>query len=94
MQENTIVKGILAYLRSRDDCFCWKEHGGMYGTAGLPDIVCCYKGKFVAFEVKQPKGKVTDLQRRTIEQINSAGGAAMVVRSVDEVKERLRDLEV
>lgn len=93
MQENTIVKGILAYLRSRDDCFCWKEHGGMYGTAGLPDIICCYKGRFIAFEVKNAKGKVTELQKWTMGQINSAGGAAMVVRSVDEVKTRLRDLE-
>ncbi len=93
MQENTIVKGILAYLRSINDCFCWKEHGGMYGTAGLPDIICCYKGKFIAFEVKNAGGKVTELQKRTMGQINAAGGAAMLVRSVDEVKTRLRDLE-
>ena len=91
MQENTIVKGILAYLRSLNDCFCWKEHGGMYGTAGLPDIICCYKGRFIAFEVKNAKGKVTELQKRTMGEINSAGGEAMIVRSVDEVKARLRD---
>ena len=91
MQENAIVKGILAYLRSLNDCFCWKEHGGMYGTAGLPDIICCYKGRFIAFEVKNAKGKVTELQKRTMGEINSAGGEAMIVRSVDEVKARLRD---
>ena len=33
--------------------FCFKMHGGRYLTAGVPDIICCYKGKFVAFEIKQ-----------------------------------------
>lgn len=26
----------------------------MYGIAGIPDIICCYKGHFVALEVKTP----------------------------------------
>ena len=57
MKESDIVKAILKYLKTEPDCFCWKEHGGMYGTAGIPDIICCYRGKFVAFEVKTEKGK-------------------------------------
>lgn len=24
----------------------------MYGTAGIPDVIVCYRGRFVAFEVK------------------------------------------
>ena len=39
MKETDIVKAIMKYLRTVPGCFCWKEHGGMYGTAGIPDIV-------------------------------------------------------
>ena len=43
-------------------CFAWKEHGGMYGTAGIPDIIACVDGRFYAFEVKTETGKPTKLQ--------------------------------
>lgn len=88
--EKTIVNKILKFLKSLDHCFCWKEHGGMYGTAGIPDIICCYQGDFIAFEVKRPGGNATILQRRTLERINKAGGCANVVSSVEEVKLILR----
>lgn len=58
----------------------------MYGTAGLPDIIACVNGRFVAFEVKAPSGKTTKLQEATIRKILKAGGVAAVIRSVDEVK--------
>lgn len=86
MRENAIVKAILGYLRGLDRVFCWKEHGGQYGTAGVPDIICCCEGKFVALEVKVPGNKPTELQKRTLEAIEAAGGVAAVVHSVDEVK--------
>lgn len=54
MKEKTITNKILKYLKEQPCCFAFKEHGGAYGTAGIPDILCCYKGKFVAFEVKTP----------------------------------------
>ena len=86
MKENDIVKAILKYLKTVPHCFSWKEHGGMYGTAGIPDIITCIKGKFVAFEVKTEIGKTTALQDATIRKINAAGGTAVVVRSVAEVR--------
>ena len=58
----------------------------MYGTAGIPDIIACINGKFVAFEVKTEIGKTTALQDATIRKINAAGGTAVVVRSVAEVR--------
>ena len=41
MRESDIVKAIMKYLKTVPGCFCWKEHGGMYGTAGIPDIIAC-----------------------------------------------------
>ena len=89
MKENDIVRAILKYLKTVSGCFAWKEHGGMYGTAGIPDIIACVNGGFYAFEVKTPVGKTTALQDATIRKIRKCGGQAFVVRSVDEVKEIL-----
>lgn len=86
MKENDIVKSILKYLKTVPSCFAWKEHGGMYGTAGIPDIIACINGLFYAFEVKTPIGETTALQDATIRKIQASGGRAFVVRSVDEVK--------
>lgn len=53
-------------------------HG--YGRSGVPDIVCCINGKFLAIECKAGKGEPTALQQREINQIQQAGGMAMVVK--------------
>ena len=86
MLEKDIVAAIMRYLKTVPARFAWKEHGGMYGTSGLPDIVCCVNGRFVGLEVKTSDGKVTKLQEVTLAKIQAAGGAGAVVRSVDEVK--------
>lgn len=53
-------------------------HG--YGRSGVPDIICCIKGKFLAIECKAGKGEPTELQKREMNQIQTAGGMAMVVK--------------
>lgn len=86
MKEADIVRMILKYLKTVPGCFSWKEHGGMYGTAGIPDIIACINGTFYAFEVKTETGKTTALQEATMRKITDCGGKAYVVRSIDEVK--------
>ena len=90
VKESVIVRSILKHLKSMPDCFAWKEHGGMYGTAGVPDIICCIDGRFFAFEVKNETGVPTALQEATIRRINAAGGVAVIVRSVEEVAGEIR----
>lgn len=89
MKESDIVKAIMKFLKTVPRSFAWKEHGGMYGTAGIPDIIACIDGKFYGFEVKTDIGKTTGLQEATIRKINRAGGTAVIVRSVDDVKSTL-----
>lgn len=89
VKESVIVRNIMEYLHRVPCCFCWKEHGGMYGTAGIPDIICCISGDFFAFEVKTETGKATKLQEATIQKIMDAGGIAVVVRSVEDVQKAL-----
>lgn len=90
MKEKTITNQILKYLKTEPECFAFKEHGGIYGVSGLPDIICCYKGKFMSFEVKTPQGKLSKLQEITIKRINEAGGIAVKVTSLQEVKDVLK----
>ena len=76
MLEKDITAAIMRVLKMVPRCFAWKMHGGMYGTAGIPDVICCLDGRFFAFEVKTPDGRVTKLQERTIHKIKVAGGHA------------------
>lgn len=93
MAEKEIITAILKYLKTVPYCFCWKQHGGMYGMAGLPDIVACIGGRFVAFEVKTNTGKLSKLQEIMIRRIKEAKGEACKVTSVEEVIKILERLE-
>ena len=91
MLERDIVAAIKKYLASLgSDVFFWKEHGGPYGTSGIPDIICCYKGRFIGMECKLPGGRLTELQKRAISKINAAGGIARRVESVEDAKAIIR----
>ena len=93
MLEKDITNKIIKYLKTVPDMFCWKQHGGgPYSTAGLPDLICCYKGRFIAFEVKTADGKLTKLQESTITKIKAAKVEAFKVISIDEVREILKNL--
>mgnify|MGYP001157511088 FL=1 len=66
------------------------------GRVGCPDILVCYKGNFVAFEVKAP-GKINNTtanQDREINGINKAGGVAIVVDDVKQVMEAIDDYNI
>ena len=93
MKESDLIKAISNYLKTVPNLFFWKEHGGMYGTAGIPDLIICYKGRFIGLECKVGKNTATALQQQTIRQILKAGGYAVVVKSVGEVKAIIQAFE-
>lgn len=53
--------------------------GAAYTKAGIPDILACINGHFVAIEVKAANGHPTDLQIHSIQDIRNAGGFAFVL---------------
>ena len=93
MNEAALIQKIRKYLASVPECFFWKEHGGQYGTAGIPDIIVCHKGRFIALEAKAGRNKPTKLQEATIAAIRRAGGIAAVVRSVEDVQAVISEKE-
>ena len=53
---------------------------------GDPDILMCYRGRFIAWELKVGKNKATPLQQYKLDEITNAGGIARLVtpENVDE----------
>lgn len=93
MLERDLIEEIKKYLQTKNELFYWKEHGGQFGTAGIPDIIVCYKGKFIAFECKKPGGKPIILQKITLNKINKAKGIAVVVTSLEQVKDIIENID-
>ena len=51
------------------------------GRVGIPDFICCLRGKFFAIETKAPgkRGALTPNQKKNLDEIITAGGVALVV---------------
>ena len=93
--EGKVKKKIKEYLVTIGSWYYMPVSNGM-GRAGCPDILVCYKGNFLAFEVKAP-GKVNNTtanQDREIAGINKAQGIAIVVDNVEQVMEVIDDYNI
>ena len=92
--ESRIQSEILGYLRGRSDVYVLNVPGGSTVPRGTPDLLVCYQGLFVGFEVKRPEGTygLTEPQQIRFKQIRRAGGVAEVVTSIEDVKRIFRHL--
>lgn len=91
MKEKQIENQIKKYLKSIG-AYVVKYFGCTYTQAGVPDLLVCYKGRFIAIEVKTDSNKTSSLQDINIQQIKEAGGIAFVARSLEEVKNEIRKI--
>jgi hypothetical protein len=75
-------------------CYHFSPLSGGYGRSGVPDIIACYKGRFVAIECKAGKGRLTELQKYNIEQIQATGGLAIVINesNIEELLTQLKEV--
>ena len=76
--EAAVKAKVVAILKDEDVYYFFPATHG-YGRSGVPDIVCCVNGLFVAIECKAGNNKPTALQVREIERIRRANGCALVV---------------
>lgn len=74
------------FLRTVVGGYWIKIHVSAYQSKGEPDIVGVHDSKFYAFELKTDKYKATSIQKEKLRRINLAGGVAMEIRSIDELK--------
>ncbi len=69
-----------------------KVHVSAFQSQGEPDLVCCYKGLFVAFELKIDGNKPSPLQNERMEDIRKAGGIAKPIYNINEIEETLYEI--
>ena len=97
--EKAIEIDILKYLNSMPKVFAWKDtQAGYYDKAtgrmrkrnhpfaisGVADILCSFKGQFVAFEVKVPGNHPTDKQREFLKRCQDSDGKSAIVYSLED----------
>ncbi len=77
--EGRVKDAIKKYLKSIGAWYFMPVSNGM-GQVGIPDIICWYKGVFVAIEAKAPgkKANLTENQKRVMDAIRTADGWAWV----------------
>ena len=76
--EKAFENKIKQYLKSQN---IWhvKFFANRMTKVGVPDILACVNGHFVAIEVKAANGKPSEIQLWNIEKIKESGGIAMVL---------------
>ncbi len=63
--------------------------------SGVPDILACYKGHFIAIEVKTPTtmNNTSKLQDFNLKKVNDAGGYAIVAWNANVIDELLDEID-
>lgn len=81
-EEKRFENKVKKYL---DEIGAWylKTISNGYQRAGIPDLLICYKGRFLGVELKATRGRVTALQDRELKLINNAGGTGLVLYPQD-----------
>lgn len=88
MTEQQIQRKIIKYL---DEKGAYVVKVISATKAGVPDILCCYKGKFIGIEVKTPttRKNTSALQDYNLNKIKSSGGLSLVAWNVPMIEEVL-----
>lgn len=74
----------------KSELWFFSPQSGIYGKAGIPDRIACYRGHLIGIEVKADRTKKpTPHQKHCMAQIERAGGRCFVVYD----DETLKDVE-
>lgn len=71
--EAKVKKQVTDLLKLWDAYYFYPVTGG-FGRSGVPDIVACIDGDFIAIECKAGKNKPTELQLKNLQAIGKAMG--------------------
>jgi Holliday junction resolvase len=91
--EAKVKKKVVDVIKKYGAYYFFPATGG-YGRSGVPDIVCCYRGVFVAIECKAGSNKPTPLQEAEMQKIRQAQGFVLVVNetNIQDVEVLLKDI--
>ena len=91
-EESKMKAEVKAFLTSKGACVIPIAQSS-YSMNGAPDIVVCYKGRFIAVEGKTYKGQQSGWQREMQEKITKAGGVYAVIRSVEAARQMVEEID-
>lgn len=76
------------WLKRQSHVWFFKVFGNGIQVGGIPDFIICYRGRFVAIELKRPdgQGRLEKRQEAQLRRICEAGGVAVVIDSFDDFK--------
>jgi hypothetical protein len=80
--EAKVKKKVVDVIKKNSAYYFFPATGG-YGRSGVPDVVCCYRGVFVAIECKAGNNKPTPLQEAEMHKIRQAQGFVLVVNEAN-----------
>ena len=89
-KEQDIQTSIMNYIKSIRGLPIKQNQIGIYGQAGVPDIIACIKGRFVGIEVKRPGQRPKPIQEAFLDAINKKGGIGLWADNLDKVKDTLK----
>ncbi|APQ74425.1 VRR-NUC domain-containing protein [Clostridium botulinum] len=92
--EKKFENEIKEFLSELPKTWFYKNWSGPYSKSGIPDIIACVRGIFVAIEVKAPNGRASELQKRNIRLIRESKGIGYILYPKDfkEFKKDMREL--
>jgi len=76
--ENRVKNAVRKILEANGVYYFMPSTGG-YGRSGIPDIIACVNGQFLAIECKAIGKHPTALQERELARIDYAGGKTLVI---------------
>lgn len=93
--EKIFENKVKAFLEEEGAWFIKYWAGSRFTKDGIPDLICCINGYFVAPEIKAEDGKPSSLQSYNIGKIREAGGFSMVLypSAFDRFKQFVIDLK-
>ena len=91
MAESATQKKVIDWIRSQGQ-YVVNIHGHEMQERGIPDLLCCWDGLFVAIELKEPGKEPDAIQQYHLEGIVKAKGYALVAVSLEEVQEGLHQI--
>ena len=76
--ESKVKKKVVDLLKQHGAYFFYPVTGG-YGRSGVPDIVACWKNRFLGIECKTRGNNPTELQMKNLVDIANQGGLAFII---------------
>lgn len=79
MKESQFSKQVVKYLNEKG-ALVNVNTANMFDKVGRSDIECCYKGFFIALELKVGKYTADPLQISYLQKVREAGGFGLILR--------------